>query len=268
MSTEKRKCFTPAVLEGIARILGDTSSGLTGSEIQYTLAQSQITDTDPLRTKWQRLYNAFVNYQNNKQCSNAILNFIAYALSPAKYVNNQSYFEEKRNLINQQLSFIGYQYNTNGKFSEIKQATTISEAQQKADNLKSKLEERNSHNEIYKCCKAELLVNNYSHSVFEANKGLFKRIRNLSLQTEDGNKLIELVFSTNPILIINNYQSNSEKNEHNGFCNLLKGLCGMFRNPTAHEVKIDWEITEQDALEILAMISYCHRRLDNAQKIR
>ena len=42
----------------------------------------------------------------------------------------------------------------------------------------------------------------------------------------------------------------------------------MFRNPEAHEPKVTWEITEQDALEILGMISYCHRRLDNAHKIR
>ena len=42
----------------------------------------------------------------------------------------------------------------------------------------------------------------------------------------------------------------------------------MFRNPTAHEPKVDWEISEQDALEILGIISYCHRRLDNYQKIR
>lgn len=27
-------------------------------------------------------------------------------------------------------------------------------------------------------------------------------------------------------------------------------------------------VSEQDALEILGMISYCHRRLDKAQKIR
>jgi len=80
--------------------------------------------------------------------------------------------------------------------------------------------------------------------------------------------LIEFVFSSNPILIINKYQSSSDKNEHLGFCNILKGLCGMFRNPVAHEPKIDWNISEQDALEILGMISYCHRRLDNVQKIR
>ena len=97
---------------------------------------------------------------------------------------------------------------------------------------------------------------------------MFQKIRDLSGIQTDGNNLIEQVFSSNPILTINNYQTSSEKNEHTGFCNLLKGLCSMFRNPTAHEPKVDWEITEQDALDFLGIISYCHRRLDNAKKIR
>ena len=42
----------------------------------------------------------------------------------------------------------------------------------------------------------------------------------------------------------------------------------MFRNTEAHVPKIYWDLEEQDAIEILGMISYCHRRLDNAQKIR
>lgn len=177
-------------------------------------------------------------------------------------------FEEQRHAINQQLAFIGYQYNENGKFSEVTKASTISDAQKKADNLKTKLEQRETHIAIFQYCKAELVANNYFHSVFEANKGLLQRIRDISLYEEDGTRLIEYVFSRTPVIIINNYQSQSEKDEHNGFCNLLKGLCGMFRNPKAHEPKISWDITEQDALEILAMISYCHRRLDKAQKIR
>lgn len=264
----KRKCFSHAVLEGIAKILGDTNEGLTGSEIQHLLAQSKIIDISPTLTKWKRLFDAFATYQNENQCSNKILNFIAFALAPAKYVDDPNTFTHKRNLINQQLSFIGYQFNDTGKFSEITQVKTITEAQRKADDLKSKLENRNAHIQIFKYCKAELLANNYFHSVFEANKGLFQRIRDLSLHNEDGTKLIEFVFSNNPVLIINSYQSKSEQDEHRGFCNLLKGLCGMFRNTEAHEPKISWEVTEQDALEILAMISYCHRRLDNAQKIR
>lgn len=179
--TIKRNCFTQPTLEVISKILGDTNEGLTGSEIQYLLMQCQIADIEPTITKWRRLYSAFAEYQNRNQCSNHILNFIALALAPAKFVDNPEKFAEKRNLINQQLSFIGYQFNDNGKFSEITQATTISEAQRKADGLKTKLGQRKVHTDIFKYCKAELLANNYFHSVFEANKGLFQRIRELSL---------------------------------------------------------------------------------------
>ena len=44
--------------------------------------------------------------------------------------------------------------------------------------------------------------------------------------------------------------------------NLIKGLFGAFRNTTAHSPKIHWNITEQDALDILTTISLVHRRLD------
>lgn len=118
--TTLRNCFTQPTLEGISKILGDTNSGLTGSEIQHLLVQSQIADVSPTSTKWKRIYDAFAIYQNNNKCSNHILNFIGLALAPAKYVNTPDLFIEKRNLINQQLSFIGYQFNENGKFSEIK----------------------------------------------------------------------------------------------------------------------------------------------------
>jgi uncharacterized protein (TIGR02391 family) len=46
--------------------------------------------------------------------------------------------------------------------------------------------------------------------------------------------------------------------------NLIKGLFGAFRNTTAHAPKIHWNITEQDALDILTTISLVHRRLDSA----
>lgn len=268
MATVLRKCFSANALEMISNILGDTEQGLTGSEIHNFLLQTKIEDISPKLTKRTRLYNALANSQNIHKCSNQILAFIQNALSPSRYVNNQEEFERLRNAVNQQLAFVGYELQPNGRFREIEKASTISDVQNKVEDLKQKLENRNAHQEVFKYCKAELLQNNYFHSVLEANKGLFQRIRELSEIQTDGIALIEQVFSSNPILIINNYQSASEKNEHTGFCNLLKGLCSLFRNPTAHEPKIDWEITEQDALEILGIISYCHRRLDKAQKIR
>lgn len=44
--------------------------------------------------------------------------------------------------------------------------------------------------------------------------------------------------------------------------NLLKGMFGTFRNVTAP--KIHWNITEQDAMDLLTLCSLLHRRLDAA----
>ena len=260
--------LTPVVIECIANVLGDTSEGLTGSEIHKCLIQSGIEDVDPTNTKRYRLYNAFAKACNESKCSNCVFTFISVALAPERFVSEKERFESLRDKINQQLAFCGYKYNEDGKFSKTQKASRITDVEIKANNLKVEVEKRKAHSEILNYCKAELLQNNYFHAVFEANKGLFQRIRDLSGSKEDGNKLIEQVFSSNPVLIINSFISKSEKDEHSGFANLLKGLCGMFRNPEAHEPKVLWNIEEQDALEILAMISYCHRRLDNAQKIR
>ena len=268
MATIRRKCLSANNLEMIAQILGDTNNGLTGTEIHRLLLQSNIEDVDANNTKWKRLFSAFAEKQNKLQCSNQILKFIALALSPTRYINQQDRYQQLLLETNQQLAFVGYELKKDGQYKEIAVAKTLSDIQIKVDNLKQELDNRKVHQEIFKYCKAELLQNNYFHSVLEANKGLFQRIRELSGIAADGIPLIEQVFSSTPILIINNYQTASERNEHTGFCNLLKGLCAMFRNPTAHEPKVEWEIGEQDALEILSIISYCHRRLDKAQRIR
>ena len=44
----------------------------------------------------------------------------------------------------------------------------------------------------------------------------------------------------------------------------MKGVFGVFRNVTAHAPKIIWPIGEQDALDLLSLVSYVHRRLDAA----
>jgi uncharacterized protein (TIGR02391 family) len=50
--------------------------------------------------------------------------------------------------------------------------------------------------------------------------------------------------------------------------NLLKGTFGMFRNPAAHEAKIHWEMTKEDAQDLLSLVSMTHRRLDRVARQR
>lgn len=251
------------MLESICRTIADTSFGLTGSEIGKILADSGIEDIDSLNTKWKRLYNAFVTWQNKNQCSNHILKFIQNALQPVRYIGNEDVFLDRINEINKRISFIGFELSEKGKYKKVDKTNTISEAEQRANRLKYKLEQRNAHNHIFLYCKAELLVENYFHTVFEATKSVAERLREMTGLTNDGNQLAEVAFSTdNPLIKINNLTTSTDRSEHIGLCNLIKGVFGIIRNPTAHEPKIRFVIEEEVALDLLTTISYIHKRLD------
>jgi hypothetical protein len=48
----------------------------------------------------------------------------------------------------------------------------------------------------------------------------------------------------------------SKLQEQNGFANLLRGVFGTIRNPSAHATMLTWQaITEQDALDLLTLVS-------------
>ncbi len=264
--------FKPSTLETLCEIIGETDTGLTGTELHRFIIQAQMEDisyNEDFLAKRKKLYNAFAHEIKTHQCSNNIVAFLELVLDPARYVGKTDSFESRRSAVNKQLAFEGIEIDETGKAVSLpEKASRLQDIELRVKGLKNKLEQRNAHPAIAAYCKAELVTDNYFHAVLEANKGLFQRIRDISGVEKDGYNLIEQVFSNDPIVIINNFISSSEKNEHTGFCNLLKGLCSMFRNPTAHEPKVDWPISEQDALDILSIISYCHRRLDNAHKIR
>lgn len=81
--------------------------------------------------------------------------------------------------------------------------------------------------------------------------------------------LDNIAFSSKaPIIAINTLRMETEQSEHKGFANLMKGVFGTFRNVTGHAPKVMWSINEEDALDLLSIVSYIHRRLDKAVKIR
>lgn len=263
--------FDLTVIESIAKLLGDTSNGFTGSEITSLLNASKIEDISPENTKWKRLNSALVNKQDIDKCANNILAFIERAMKPSRYINNQEWFNNTRFELNKVLSFAGYSLQENGKISTTSKSYTISEAAAKASMLKEHLLIRKVHPDVLLYCREELLVDNYFHVVFEATKSVADKIRMKTDLNSDGAALVDDAFSFKdkvPHLALNTLQTESEQSEQKGFMNLIKGLFGTFRNTTAHAPKIKWSIEAQDALDILSMVSLIHRRLDNAFEAR
>ena len=200
--------FTQSNLEALANVLGETNEGLSGSEIHHFLMVAKIDDVDPKNTKRYRLFNAFAAFQNKHHCANNIINFVKETLAPSRYINDRDKFERRRSAVNRVLAFEGLMITEAGGVARTEKASTITEVQLRVEGLRNKLIQQNAHRALFHYCNEELLANNYFHAVFEANKGLFHRIKELSGVSADGNKLIEQVFSSNPILIINNFSHN------------------------------------------------------------
>lgn len=265
---EKIPPFNAQQLEAVCKVLADTERGLTGTEIGYILQDCRLQDVSPKMTKWQRLFNALVNAQNTHQVGNHVLMFINRALNPVSYARDKEKFEWRRNELNVVLAFVGFGVREDGKVIRTTKETTLKGARLRANALRAALEDRQAHSEIFKYCRAELVDENYFHAVLEAIKGVAERIRDLSGLTIDGAELVNTAFSVkNPILSINSLRTETEMSEQKGFSNILVGMFGAIRNPTAHAPKIVWPMSEQDALDILSLISFVHRKLDKAVKI-
>ena len=254
-------------LESICKILGDTNNGISGTEISKYLAETSIKDPQLNSTKWKRLYDALSTKQSEDRCSNNILAFIKYVLRPSRHIHRKEWFKNIRTELNYVLSFEGFELTESGDIRETDKVKTFSEAEERAQNLRKTLLDRKIHSDILTFCKAELLVDNYFHAVFEATKSIAEKIRIKTNLTSDGGNLVDEAFSYKgkiPYLALNNLTTESHESEQKGFMNLLKGVFGTFRNTTAHAPKITWEVNEQDALDTLSMISLIHRKLDKA----
>lgn len=263
--------FDAQRLTAIAQILGDTADGLTGSQIGHLLRDCKIPDVAPDITKWKRLFNAFVEFQNERHFGNHVVIFINKAMNPVQYTDDPQVFDTRRERLNSVLAFSGMAVREDGRVEWSKRAQTLNEAMQRAGQLQSALQARAVHSDVLKYCRAELLQENYFHAVLEATKSIAAKVRSLSGLTSDGSDLVTAAFalgkSCSPLLAINSLATETEKSEQRGFVNLLIGVFGTVRNPLAHSPRIEWDMSEQDALDILTMVSLIHRKLDKARRI-
>jgi uncharacterized protein (TIGR02391 family) len=263
--------FDAQHLEAIAKVLADTETGLTGTELGHLLANSKIPDTDPDLAKSKRLYNALVTFQNQHQIGNHVLVFIQAAMNPVSYTECPDKFRVRKDGLNRVLSLSGMVLGEDGKVRPASRAETLDDALARANRLQGTLRQRKVHADILEFCNAEILQENYFHAVLEAMKSITAKIRKLSSLDGDGADLVDAAFggakAGTSVLAINDLGSKTRIGEQNGFASLLKGLYGLVRNPVAHEPKVEWdEMTEQDAIDILTMISLVHRKLDKAKK--
>jgi len=215
-----------------------------------------------------RLYNAFAATQNKHRAGNHVILFINKAMAPARYAATPKVFAWRRDSLNVALAFAGYAVREDGKVIRTTVETTVAGARARAGRLRNLLESRGTHPEVLRYCRAELLEENYFHAVLEAVKGVAERLRMMSGLRSDGADLVSQALAVkSPVIALNSLTTETEFSEQKGIANLLIGVFGAIRNPTAHAPKVVWAMPEQDAIDVLGILSYVHRKLDNAEKV-
>jgi len=229
LSMDRIPCFNPQQLEAACRVLADTTDGLTGAQIAQILREMNVTDVSPEMTKWKRLFNALIEKQNQHQVGNHLIMFITRAMNPVSYAREKAAFEWRRDELNVVLAFVGLYLREDGKVARSSKETTLTGARARAGRMRAALESRAVHSEVLKYCRAELIEENYFHSVLEATKGMAERIRQLSELGSDGADLAKDAFNVgNPLLALNPLRTDTEKSEQAGFANLLIGVSARY----------------------------------------
>lgn len=215
--------FSQSELEAIAAALADTSEGLTGSEIGHILSSLKMADPTPTMTKWKRLFNAFVERQNHSRNRRAILQFMREAMKPERYAMQPDRFEPLRDNLNRALAFVGLAVDAAGTLKEATQAHTLTEAAQRAQDLRADLTARGVHPDVLRFCRAELVADNYFHAVLEATKSVADKLRSRTGLTDDGATLVDRALTGNPpMLAVNDLSTESHKSEQSG-CQSCQG---------------------------------------------
>ncbi|MFI5297586.1 MAG: TIGR02391 family protein [Polyangiales bacterium] len=217
--------------------------------------------------RWFRIQQALLARQIRDRSGNNVGAFIEAMLAPVYFAHDPGAHQKLLENANVVLAFVGLRVGDDGKLVAVAPAKTISEAQERAARLRSELERRRVHAEVLRFCQPEFLEQNYFHAVLEATKSVAQKIRDKSGLTADGGELAQQAFGgLQPPLAVNTLTTDTERSEQRGFTNILVGMFGTFRNVTAHGPKVMWSVSEADALDLLSLVSYLHRRLDVAAR--
>lgn len=255
------KPFDLSALEAFAHLIAEKFTGSEMTEFFRRAGFQEIIHDGS--TKWRFAYRSLDELQNNQYGSYNIAKILERLCDPQEYFGDADGREFIVRSVNEILSYyeLELKMDTNKIVINTTITPTLNSNKSQRENLYNS---RYYHSEIQKHSRNLFIEGKYFHAVFECSKAFDKYVKEKSKIDKNGSKLMISALNISGPLKLNNQISQSDKNEQLGVMNLCVGLMSAVRNTGAHEPELDWPIKQKDALDILSLLSFLWRKIDDA----
>ena len=259
--TQDLRPFRPEALEMLAQVVGDHYSG---SDITRLFQRSGYQDiAHDGRTKWRFVAEAFEQLQmRGGGTPHGVLRVIETACNPQGWINQRERFDGLLSSVNVVLAFYGLRVADDGTLIRTGEHATTVRRTKTQDELE--FDGRGFHPQVVRHSRSHFIRGAYFHAVFESCKAFDTAVRDNTHIAKSGQPLMSDALHLGGPLKLNSQRTQSEKDEQQGIMYLCMGLMNAVRNPQAHEPELTWPMTRDDALDVLALISFLFRKLENA----
>jgi len=258
---KKIESFSLSALEKIAKIIAER---YTGSEITELFRKAGFPHIrHDGSTKWRFVYAVLEEPRKQPYGPYNVAKVIEKLCDPQEYFGQAEYHKGIVGEANEILAFYGLEVNLEtGKITVKPSISTTLRSQR--SNAEEIFDPRNFHPDVRKHVRPLFVEGKHFHAVFECCKTFDRYIRKKSGINKHGTELMGAALSLKGPLKINTQRTETEQNEQEGVMHLCMGLMRAIRNPEAHEPELDWSITQDDALNILSLISFLWKKIDIA----
>ena len=266
----KTAIFIEDHLLRICEVLAGSPAGLTGTEIGTFLLRLEMTDPGAGVRKKTRLFEALIQRQKRDDDGRAVLTFIQAAMDPGRYVGTAQLFETRRESLNQVLLEAKLYVAEDGKVHKLTDEERFHSSEERVESLDQTLTARALHPDVHNAIMES--ASSLTNFKIAANlvRVLSDRIRSASGLTCDGAELVDRAFGglsagRLPLVALSDPMTDSGRSEQACLMSLIKGILGTFRSVSGYAPRIPWEISDADLLDLAALASMLHRKLDQAE---
>jgi len=265
MERPKISPFPDEILEHIAQLISDTRSG-SGITRFFRAAGYPEFVHDGSTKKWFVL-TCLKALNGRSDGPYHVAKVVEKLADPMQYIGAPEVHKKILEGLNQALIFHGIQINKNNRIVLSERPAPSTPEYIPTDNKEIELfRSLRLHPKILEVSEKLYIDGHYAQAIFEAFKAVNNAVKEkLGMRDRDGQSLMAHAFSGYPPpLALNSLQTQSEKDEQEGFKFLFMGAIAGIRNPKAHDyVK---QTDPYRTIHYLAFASLLMTRIDESLK--